>query len=109
MRGRHEQSDRGIIPFMTDLIIQRVETFRCPRGQLVAERRNRGYTLYHAQSGRPIARLRPDLGKTIVSRCFTGRSGKKAGPAADRSGRATLSVERALEFIAAEDIFWTAT
>jgi hypothetical protein len=44
---------------MTDPIIQRVETFRCPRGQLIAERRNRGYTLYHEPSGRPVARLRP--------------------------------------------------
>ena len=45
---------------MTDPIIQRIESFRCRRGQLVAERRNRGYTLYRAGSGTPIARLRPD-------------------------------------------------
>ena len=36
---------------MTDPIIQRIESFRCRRGQLVAERRNRGYTLYRAGSG----------------------------------------------------------
>jgi hypothetical protein len=31
-----------------DPIIQRIESFRCRRGQLFAERRNRGYTLYRA-------------------------------------------------------------
>ncbi len=30
----------------------------CRRGLLRAERRNRGYTLYHAASGAPVARLR---------------------------------------------------
>jgi hypothetical protein len=44
---------------MTDPIIQRIESFQCRRGQLVAERRNRGYTLYRAGLGTPIARLRP--------------------------------------------------
>lgn len=44
---------------MADEIIQRVERFRSPRGALFAERRNRGYTLYDAQSGAPVARLRP--------------------------------------------------
>jgi len=44
---------------MSDLIVQRIENFRCRRGPLSAERRNRGYTLYHAGSGAPVARLRP--------------------------------------------------
>ena len=44
---------------MTDPIIQRVKSFRCRRGQLVAERRNRGSTLSRAGSGTPVARLRP--------------------------------------------------
>ena len=44
---------------MTDPIIQRIESFRSRRGQLAAERRNRGYTLYHSGSGAPVARLRP--------------------------------------------------
>jgi len=44
---------------MTDPIIQRIETFPCHRGALLAERRNRGYTLYDAASGQPIARFRP--------------------------------------------------
>ncbi len=44
---------------MTDPITQHIEGFRCRRGQLAVERRNRGYTLYRAASGVPVARLRP--------------------------------------------------
>ena len=42
-----------------DPIIQRIESFRCRRGHLLAERHNRGYTLYRASSGALVARLRP--------------------------------------------------
>ena len=44
---------------MADSIIERIERFPCHRGRLLAERRNRGYTLTHAASGAPVARLRP--------------------------------------------------
>ena len=43
---------------MTDAIIRQIEQFRCPRGALFAERRNRGYTLFDADSGTLVARLR---------------------------------------------------
>jgi hypothetical protein len=39
---------------MDDPIIQRIERFRCSRGTLFVERRNRGYTLYSAHSGASI-------------------------------------------------------
>jgi hypothetical protein len=42
---------------MDNPIIQRIERFRCSRGTLCAERRNRGYPLYSAQSGALVARL----------------------------------------------------
>jgi hypothetical protein len=42
-----------------DPIIQRIERFRYRRGQLLAELRNRGSTLYRASSGALVARLRP--------------------------------------------------
>src|SRR5690349_14966355 len=48
-----------MVGLMTDDIVQRIERFRLPRGAAVPERRNRGYTLYHALSGAPVARLRP--------------------------------------------------
>jgi hypothetical protein len=44
---------------MDDPIIQRIERYRCSKGTLFAERRNRGDTLYSAQSGALVARLRP--------------------------------------------------
>jgi hypothetical protein len=92
---------------MTDPIIQRIESFRCRRSQLVAERRNRGYTLYRAGSGTPIARLRPTgqndrvevLYWSLWKECWTS-----AGP----FGRTILPVDEALRFITAEDIFWAA-
>jgi hypothetical protein len=103
---------------MDDPIIERIESFACRRGRLLAERRNRGYTLYHAGSGAPVARL-----------CQTGREDRARGPGArtgreDRVevlywslwkerwtsagpfGRTTLPLDDALRFIASEDIFW---
>jgi hypothetical protein len=44
---------------ITDPIIQQIENFSCKRGVLFSERRNRGYTLYDAGFGAPVARLRP--------------------------------------------------
>jgi hypothetical protein len=93
---------------MTDMIIQQIEQFRCPRGELLAERRNRGYTLYDADSGAPVARLRP-----------TGHEGrfevlywslwKERWASTGPFGHIILSVDDALQFIAHEDIFWTMT
>ena len=40
----------AMVGAMTDDIVQRIERFHFPRGAVVAERRNRGYTLYHAAS-----------------------------------------------------------
>ena len=57
---RHPPAQRSIVNAMAeDPIIQRIESFRCRRGQLFAERRNRGYTLNRASSGALVARLRP--------------------------------------------------
>lgn len=102
------RSAGSIVPVMTDPIIQRVEIFQCPRGKLIAERRNRGYTLYHAQSGRPIARLRPttqDDRVEVLYWSFWKEAWTRGGPL----GRAIFSIDRALEFIASQDIFWTMT
>jgi hypothetical protein len=45
--------DSASLPVMDDPVIQRIESFRCRRGALLAERRSRGYTLYHAKP-RPV-------------------------------------------------------
>ena len=98
----------GYRPAMTDPIVQRIERFRCARGPLTAERRNRGYTLYHAMSGQPVARLRPtdqDGRVEVLYWSLWKERWARAGPL----GRAVVTIERALEIIAAEDIFWTAS
>jgi hypothetical protein len=56
--GNHRMDYGGI--GMTDAIILRIERFAFPQGAVCVERRNRGYTLTHAASGAPVARLRPD-------------------------------------------------
>jgi antitoxin (DNA-binding transcriptional repressor) of toxin-antitoxin stability system len=94
---------------MTDPIIQRIETFRCARGPLTAERRNRGYTLYLAASGQPVARLRPAKGKDDRVEVLYWSLWKEQWTHAGPLGRAALTIDRALELIAAEDIFWTSS
>jgi hypothetical protein len=93
---------------MDDSIIQRIECFRCSRGILHAERRNRGYTLYRARSGALVARLRPtgsdDRFEVLYWSLWKDRWAS-TGP----FGRTVLSIDDALRFIANEDIFWVIT
>ena len=42
-----------------DDIIRLIENFKFDAGPVAVERRNRGFTLIHAETGVPIARLRP--------------------------------------------------
>jgi hypothetical protein len=90
---------------MDDPIIQHIECFRCSRGTLHAERRNRGYTLYSARSGALVARLRPtgsDGGFEVLYWSLWKDRWASTGP----FGRTVLSIDDALRFIAHEDIFW---
>jgi len=71
----------------------------------MVERRNRGYSVYHAASGAPVARLRPTptSDRFEVLYWSLGTEGwKSTGP----FGRTLLPLDQALRFIAAEDIFW---
>jgi hypothetical protein len=52
---------------MTDEDIKLIESFKFRRGSIFVERRNRGYTLIHGQTGAPIARLRPYQRDTWLS------------------------------------------
>jgi len=56
-----------------DPIIERIESFRCRRGQLLAERRNRGYTPNRASSGALVARFCP------VMRAWNGGARSRYG------------------------------
>jgi hypothetical protein len=93
---------------MSDPIIQRIESFRCRRGRLLAERQNRGYTLYRAGSGAPLARLRRPTGQNDRVEVLYWSLWKERWTNAGPFGRTVLPLDEALRFIASEDIFWAA-
>ena len=93
---------------MIDTIIQQIELFRCSRGALVAERRNRGHTLYDAGSGAPVARLRT-VGQEGRFEVLYWSLWKERWSSMGPFGRTILSIDDALQFIAHEDIFWVMT
>ena len=79
---------------MTDLIVERIEAFRSPRGQLLAERHNRGHTLYRADTGTRVARLRPGCDSTLWGvACRFGNRGNR------RMATVKLSDEALLAFL----------
>jgi len=93
---------------MAEPIIQQIEQFRCARGMFFAERRNRGYTLYEATAGAPVARLRPTAREgrfEVLYWSLWKERWASTGP----FGRTILSIDEALQFIAHEDIFWVMT
>lgn len=74
----------------------------------MAERRNRGYTLYSARSGALIARLRPTgSGDTFEVLYWSLWKDRRASTGPFR--RTVLSIDDALRFIAYEDIFLVMT
>jgi hypothetical protein len=93
---------------MDDPIIQCVEQFRCCRGALFAERRNRGYTLYDAKSAPPVARLRP-TGNADRFKVTYWSLWKERWASTGPFGRTVWPIDKALRFIAYEDIFWAMT
>jgi hypothetical protein len=91
---------------VTDTISQRIERFSFPQGAVCAERRNRGYTLTHATSGAPVARLRPDSDGDHVEVLYWSLRTERWSPTGP-FGRIILPLDQTLRFIAAETIFWT--
>jgi hypothetical protein len=91
---------------MTDAIIRRIERFSFPQGAVCAERPNRGYTLTHAATGAPVARLRPDSDGEHVEVLYWSPRTDRWSPTGP-FGRTILPLDQALRFIAAEAIFWT--
>jgi hypothetical protein len=90
---------------MTDPTIQRIEAFPFSRGAVQVERRNRGYSIYHAASGAPLARLRSDRASNHFEVLYWSLS-KDGWAATGPFGRTVLPLDQALRFIATEDIFW---
>jgi hypothetical protein len=97
-----------------DDIIRRIERFRFPRAPIAAEWRNKGYTLFHAGTGRPIARLRPYDAARLAApyrrddlmevRYWSLRRQRWA--AVGPFGSTVVPFGEALQIIAAEPIFW---
>ncbi len=95
-----------MIGAMTDDIVRRIEHFQFPKGTVVAGRRNRGYRLYHARSGAPVARLRA-VGRNDSFEVLYWSAWRERWAATGPFGRTVLPIDDALQFIAQEDIFWT--
>src|SRR5215813_2950889 len=77
-----------------------------PKGPVIAERRNRGYSLFHANTGAPIARLRP-CGRDDRVELLYWSSWKEKWAPTGPFGRTVLPLDQALRVIAKEGIFWT--
>jgi hypothetical protein len=92
--GRPDHSVRRTIPLLQ-------------RG-LFAEHRNRGYTLFDAGSGAPVARLRP-TGHEDRFEVLYWSPWKERWTSTGPFERTVLSINDALQFIAYEDIFWAMT
>jgi hypothetical protein len=97
---RHQTLTHLLFTAMDDPIIQRIERFR----NCVGERRNRGHTLYSAQSGALVARLR-STGCNERFEILYWSLWKNRWVSTGPFGHTVLSIDDALRFIACEDIF----
>ena len=87
-----------------DALLARIEAFHRARGGgILVRKAARGYSLFSARTGTPIARLRPTGGADQVQVLWwDGERWRASGP----FGIATLPLDRALADIAAEPAFW---
>jgi hypothetical protein len=86
-----------------DAMYDRIAAFPWARGGVVVERTARGYSLFSARTGAPVARLRPtgEADKVQVL-WWNGERWGASGP----FGIATMPLDKALAYIAAEPDFW---
>ena len=105
LRTPATRKHRGtLMSLMTDNIVQRIERFHFPKGAVVPERRNRGYTLHHARSRAPVARLRPTRDNDSIEVLYWS-AWKERWITAGPCGRTVLPIDEALNFIVNEDNF----
>jgi hypothetical protein len=88
-----------------DEIIRRIERFPFRRGPVAAEWRNEGYTLVSADTGRPLARLRP-YGRDDLMEIFYWSLWKQRWAPVGPFGQTVVPLDEALRIIAGEPIFW---
>jgi hypothetical protein len=89
-----------------DDIIRLIENFKFDAGPVAVERRNRGFTLIHAETGVPIARLRPIGRDDLVDIQYWSLSKEQWVPFGP-FGHMAARVEQAASIIAEAAIFWT--
>jgi hypothetical protein len=92
-------------PMRDDDIIRRIERFPFRKAPVAAEWRNKGYTLFHAETGAPIARLRP-YGRDDLMEILYWSSWKQHWAPTGPFGKTVVPLDQALRIIAFEPIFW---
>jgi hypothetical protein len=87
-----------------DALLERIKTFRhVGRDEVVVRKVARGYSLFSARTGAPIARLRPTGEADMVQVLWwNGERWGGSGP----FGIATMPLDKALDYIATEPAFW---
>jgi hypothetical protein len=88
-----------------DDIIRLIENFKFDAGPVAVERRNRGFTLIHAETGVPIARLRP-IGRDDLVDILYWSLWKERWVPFGPFGRTAAPVEQAVRIVSGAAIFW---
>jgi hypothetical protein len=85
-------------------LLERIETFpHARRCEFLVRKAARGYSLFSARTGAPIARLRPTGDADMVEVLWwNGERWGASGP----FGVATMPLDKALDYIATEPAFW---
>lgn len=87
-----------------DALLERIEAFHhAGRGEIVVRKVARGYSLFSARTGAPLARLRltGEADKVRVL-WWNGERWRTSGP----FGIVTMPLDKALDYIATEPAFW---
>jgi hypothetical protein len=89
-----------------DALLERIKAFHLVKGEVVVRTVGRGYSLFSARTGAPIARLRPTGEADTVQVLWW--NGERWG-ASGAFGIATMPLDNALDYIATEPAFWIHT
>jgi hypothetical protein len=89
-----------------DALLERIKAFHLVKGEVVVRKVGRGYSLFSARTGAPIARLRP-IGEADTVQVLWW-NGERWG-AFGAFGIATMPLDNALDYIATEPAFWIHT
>jgi hypothetical protein len=87
-----------------DALLERIATFQhAGRGEVIVRKVACGSSLFSAGTGAPVARLRPTGEADMVQVLWW--NGQRWG-ASGAFGIATMPLDKALDYIAAEPAFW---